>query len=174
MITSSSASMITSSDSHQNLSRGVLDGGGGDSLPAPPRAGESQEAAQCLPKRAAYVGRRRPGLRRARSVSRLISCSTTDFPTRMLLTCEGGALLLDSLLWRGLGLSGTSYHSIVRPLLRRGPRTCTGSKTLTRDRFWPSSPRSSRWQLRARERREVGRCCSPSRGRQERHPLVER
>ena len=73
-------------------------GGGGDSLLSPAHAGESQEAALCLPRRAAYVGRRRQGLRLRRSVSRPISCSTTDFPTRMLLTCEGGALLLDSLI----------------------------------------------------------------------------
>ena len=71
--------------------------GGGDSLLAPLRAGESQEAARCLPRRAAYGGRRRQGLRLRRSVSRPISCSTTDFPTRMLLTCEGGALRFDSL-----------------------------------------------------------------------------
>ena len=81
-------------------------GGGGDSLLAPLRAEESPEAARCLPRRAAYGGRRRQGLRLRRSVSRPISCSTTDFPTRMLLTCEGGALRFDSLLLRGLGAIG--------------------------------------------------------------------
>ena len=42
------------------------------------------------------MGRRRQGLRLRRSVSRPISCSTTDFPTRMLRTFEGGALRFDS------------------------------------------------------------------------------
>ena len=36
-------------------------GGEGDFLPGPPHAGEPQEAARCLPKHAAYVGRRRQG-----------------------------------------------------------------------------------------------------------------
>ena len=47
--------------------------GGGDSLLAPLRAEESPEAARCLPRRAAYGGRRRQGLRLRRSVSRQIS-----------------------------------------------------------------------------------------------------
>ena len=64
-------------------------------------------------------------------MSRPISCSTTDFPTRMLRPYEGGALRFDSLLLRGLTYLLTYLLSPRWVLLRRAtaPGLGRGSHT---------------------------------------------
>ena len=96
-------------------------GGEDDFLLEPLHAGESREAAHCLPKHAAYVGRRRPEWQRMRSVSRLISCSS-------LLN----AILLRSQLGRSFGDVDPSREAPPRGLhLTGGERShpLTGGST---------------------------------------------
>ena len=69
----------------KSLSYSIVEGQGG-SLLVSPQGGDTLEAARCLSRFAACVGRRK-GLWLRCSVSRLI-CSTTDFRMRMLPICE--------------------------------------------------------------------------------------